>query len=491
MNVQYLSGKRITSSGITNTPHTLRPGQIIQGNVLKLYPNQKAQIRLGSHKIVAQLEASLAVGGKYHFQVQPSDDVVHLRVLGYSLQNQGSGSIMELLQQLGLKPSKANAAFTRSLIKDKIPFTKEQLQQALQLLDTSKNSPQALEAIKGMISAGLPVTHSVYQALTTVNSTGMTEQIESLVFQLKQNPDQTKLQQQLVHRLDQLIKPSSASQALAKQIMTEASTDNQQLFRMLKAAGVVDAEVDFPTWKAEWAMFARQGGNVTGQLPFQLNHAEMLKMDHTLLFSSPKEQFLSQIQQVLQSTGLNYENQLAANRFHEQQTTIKSLLLQLMQQSDSAVHERSQQFLHFLNGMQIQSVNETAGGIQANLQMPGQKLGLPDDVQMEFFGHKTKDGTISPDSCRVLFHLNLARLKETVIDMHVQKRAVSITVYNDHENLTEQLTGFQSILDEGLASLHYQLSMVTFKPMHEKSEPAQQTVKTDYHKPYQGVDYRI
>src|SRR5699024_10844292 len=98
MNVQHvLSVNRIAS----HRPQVLKPGQIIQGKIMKLFPDQKAQIQLGSQTIIAQLEASLSAGTKYHFQVQPSDDVVHLRVLGDQLKNQAAGNVMELLQQLG------------------------------------------------------------------------------------------------------------------------------------------------------------------------------------------------------------------------------------------------------------------------------------------------------------------------------------------------------------------------------------------------------
>ncbi|ALX47452.1 hypothetical protein AOX59_01850 [Lentibacillus amyloliquefaciens] len=75
MNVWNLSGNRITPSAIFNSSQLLRPGQIIQGNIVKIYPDQKAQIQLGTHKMTAQLETSLTVSARYHFQVQPSDDV--------------------------------------------------------------------------------------------------------------------------------------------------------------------------------------------------------------------------------------------------------------------------------------------------------------------------------------------------------------------------------------------------------------------------------
>lgn len=46
-----------------------------------------------------------------------------------------------------------------------------------------------------------------------------------------------------------------------------------------------------------------------------------------------------------------------------------------------------------------------------------------------------KDGKIDSNYARILFYLNLEALKETVIDMQVQNRIVSIYVYNELEGL--------------------------------------------------------
>src|SRR5690625_1477000 len=85
---------------------TIKVGQIIQGKILKLYPNQKAQIQLGSQIMIAQLEAALAVGERYHFQVEATDDLIHLKVIGEHLKNRPQTHITALLQALGLKTSK-------------------------------------------------------------------------------------------------------------------------------------------------------------------------------------------------------------------------------------------------------------------------------------------------------------------------------------------------------------------------------------------------
>ncbi|MGP4106966.1 hypothetical protein [Virgibacillus sp. L01] len=595
MSIQHLAGQRITSSQVSNSTQSLRPGQIVQGKIVKLFTNNKAQIQLGTQKMVAQLEASLTVGGKYHFQVQASDNVVHLKVIGEQLKNQANVNMMSLMRQLGLNATKSNIALMQSLISEKIPFSKEQLQKAFQLLDGAKNKSQANQIVKEMIAARLPITNSVYQALAAKNTNGMTDQMKSLLQQLRQDPNQTKLHQHLINRLSQLTE--RPSNPIVKQIISQASNNNQQLFNVLKSSGAVEANVDFSTWKSEWAAFAKQDNLASGnhtKPPFHLNSMEAtrvleqmsknrtsiraasraiiqsfghsieiaaannttlpgqvftqleqqltktvmplltdtqqqqltkllennptqmrqlftvlrtmatsdtyadidnvlttMKLGESFLNSSPKEQFLSQIQQVLRFTGLNYENQLANNMAQQQSATIKSMLMQIIQQSDGTVQDRSQQLLNFINGMQIQSVNDTTNSLQASLQVPAEKLGLPNDMQLDFEGKRTEDGKINPDFCRIIFYLELANLNETIIDMNIQKRAVAITIFNDQSEMADYSNSLKPMVKEGLASLNYRLSTITIKPIHENNQSDNSKLKTAYQNSYQGVDYRV
>src|SRR5690625_2873940 len=134
-----------------NLVQSIKTGQIIQGKILKLYPNNKAQIQLGSQIMVAQLEASLAVGERYHFQVGAADDLIHLKVIGEHLKNRPQTNITELLQVLGLKVSKGNIDFVQNLINEKIPFDRANLAQAFSLLDGAKNKSESQQVLKEMI----------------------------------------------------------------------------------------------------------------------------------------------------------------------------------------------------------------------------------------------------------------------------------------------------------------------------------------------------
>lgn len=592
-----MTGDRMTK--IFQAQQTLRPGQIIQGKILKIYPENKAQILLGGQTLVAQLEASLSIEGKYHFQVQSSEEMIHLKVLGEELKAQSGTAVANLMIQLGIKTTKHNMAFVQKIVHENIPFDSVQLRKAMQILDRFKNKEQPAQTLTEMIARKLPITDNVFQALHANNNGSLSVQMSEMLEQLKARSINTEL----TLRLEQMIgTPHNEKTAFIKQIITTNHTGKQELFHVLKAMGLIDNRIDFITWKSEWKQLQPLLAQNTVstplskdiKMPFQLNHhtvfqlmenfnvhrqalltqsqevmytwgdrirqaiasgsvleqgeftdfkkqliqrivpfllheqgqfmkllsnntsqlKQVMRMLDTLsnrqtytqldtalasnysdkLFmsnTSPKEQFLKQVDHVLKHTGLSYENQIA-NRTLEENQTIKSMLIQLMKQGDGAIQEKAGQLLHFINGMQLNSVNESGSFIHASLQIPAEKIGLNKDLELEFESRKTADGKIDPDYCRIMFYLNLEYLKQTVIDMNIQKRSVSITIFNDLPNLKEKTRAVQPVLIQGLKALDYHLSSIHFKPLHEQIAASQHAhVKSYQSTSYQGVDYRV
>jgi hypothetical protein len=73
--------KQSESLPILDNRLTLRPGQIISGKIVKLLPNQMAEIQVGSTRLFAKLEASLNLNQQYYFQVQPGEEKIHLKLI--------------------------------------------------------------------------------------------------------------------------------------------------------------------------------------------------------------------------------------------------------------------------------------------------------------------------------------------------------------------------------------------------------------------------
>lgn len=207
--------------------------------------------------------------------------------------------------------------------------------------------------------------------------------------------------------------------------------------------------------------------------------------------TSVKNLFLNQFQKMLFHTGLADENIMANATFNQSFPSIKSMLIQYIQQNNASNNEQAQQLLHIMNGLQLQSIHETNSFIYASLQIPGEKLHLNNDLQLEFESKKTEDGKINPDYCRILFYLELTNLDETIIDMHIQNRYISITVYNDQEKLKEKCILFQPLLKKSLKNYNYELTSVTVKPLQEKSVTDQMKPMQNNKISFEGIDYRI
>lgn len=78
----------------------LKKGQMVYGRVLKIHSNQTAEISLGQNKVTAVLDAPIALGERYWFQVQINDDQTMLKVLPNNGTNQNMKEMsIQLLQQ--------------------------------------------------------------------------------------------------------------------------------------------------------------------------------------------------------------------------------------------------------------------------------------------------------------------------------------------------------------------------------------------------------
>ncbi|MBO1003822.1 hypothetical protein [Pseudogracilibacillus auburnensis] len=620
------------NNGVT----TLRDGQIVQGKILKIFPNNRAEIQIGAHKLVAEITTPLSVGRGYFFQVQAADKLVQLKVIGEPLKQENSQNIVHLLTQLGIKGTKLNSQFMHALMNDKVSFTEEQLQQAVQMLEKAPSKTDAMQVLKEMIANHLPMTNTIFQALSSNQHTTISPLLHQLITELKQLPHLQDSQQKLLTLLESIVeRPLSSELQLVKQ-MFDAPQQRETIFTLLKMAGIVDINQQVSRLNNAVGQFLQANRNhisveqfwnsfigreiykessmsqtveqpinslktnfqhTTGQnigekevgqfssersnqilqtlstivvnareiqaiaakiiglfhhplktntisseqlatwrnmimdeliplLPtitkekirplFQQikmeNNTQLIQLlqmmanketykiaqdvlltetkEHNSLYEPLQRQFITHINNYVHSIGLLDESQLKMHFSsileqgetivnHKQPETVKSLLLQMIQQENVGSNERVHQLLHFINGMQLQSVQESNNFLHAALQIPGEKLGLHKDIFMQFEGKKTEKDQIDPDYCRILFVLHLHHLQETIIDMHIQKRIISVTIFNDIHDLTYNNTDLKETLAHNLNKLHYHLSTITWKPLHvpEQNETTKQPKK--------------
>ncbi|MGP4075587.1 hypothetical protein [Halobacillus sp. K22] len=91
---------------------SLKTGQVINGKVLELLPQNRAVVQLGAQQVKAQLEVSLTKGITYLFQVSSTDQKIQLKVMSELGETYGKSTVRQLLDKLGIKSTKETHLIT-------------------------------------------------------------------------------------------------------------------------------------------------------------------------------------------------------------------------------------------------------------------------------------------------------------------------------------------------------------------------------------------
>lgn len=199
------------------------------------------------------------------------------------------------------------------------------------------------------------------------------------------------------------------------------------------------------------------------------------------------------IKQVLNDIGFSYEakfGQTSAN-LSQMNETLKPQLVALLQDAAIAfpVREAAETLVSRMNGLQILS-GENGPQHQLLMQVPLDFLGKRMDATLQWNGRMKEDGKIDSNYARIMFYLDLASLKETVIDMQVQNRVISVNIFNESDELKPYAEPFKEALKIGLSSLDYQLSGVFMKSFIKEELNTPNGLKASIMSS-QGVDIRI
>lgn len=223
---------------------------------------------------------------------------------------------------------------------------------------------------------------------------------------------------------------------------------------------------------------------------FFLKYDQFLGNDTKMI----KNQFLQYMQHFIQTSGIQDEAMMEAKINELEQHSLKQSMLVGAQQQSDMLGDKIIRLVNLINGVQMNMLDQQQGNLQLHLQFPGDKFGLTEDIRLQFEGKK-KEGKdqIDADYCRILFHLNLAKMKETIIAMSIQKRVVHLTVYNDTEEVKNYIALYKQDLKEKLEAYDYFLSNVTWKDMKSfNQKTSSNTINENYAtNPIGGIDYRI
>jgi hypothetical protein len=188
-----------------------QPGQVLLGKVGKIFPNQTAEVQIGSQQVIAVLDASLNVGERYWLQVQSGHGKMHFKALGAAetgSQSNTKGTAQQLLSHLSITKSKESGILAEYLLKNQLPVTKATFEPALQWLKTSSDISQGLAIIKTMHDQKLPFVKDVFTALSSVQSgKPMHSMLTTLLQQLNESGSASETVQQTKVTLQQFVLP--------------------------------------------------------------------------------------------------------------------------------------------------------------------------------------------------------------------------------------------------------------------------------------------
>jgi len=341
------------------------------------------------------------------------------------------------------------------------------------------------------------------KVLSPANSVSLDMGADSLLEQwsLPRTNDMKSLTTQL---LNEKIPLNKEMLLLAGQWM-ESAKDSPKAMETIKE--MIQRNLPF-TEKVFLSLMATRDGNTMNSLVSKLlselsaNHYTLPKLEETLkLLETGKNidlpdsgEIKEHLQKLLHTIGYSFENELLSNTDSKgaQWNQLKPLLLELLKQDVSVpVKELANALTDKITGLQLLS-QESGPITQLMLQFPLHFQHHSMDATLQYSGRKTKDGKIDSDYCRILFYLDLAFLKETAIDMQVQKRIVTITVFNENKEIEPLMKSMLASLREKLNEVQYSLSSLDFKSFQEdKKNKVDIDSKRNNSAYYKGVDYKI
>ncbi|NEU29391.1 hypothetical protein GN156_01135 [bacterium LRH843] len=183
-------------------PIVLSTGQVFQGRITKLYPNNLATLSFNGMNVTARLEAALTAGGRYWFEVQEGTGIPRLRLLhdnGVKVDRISAGD--GLLQLLDLPKSKGMELLGQRLVEQQIPFSREAALTGAQMLENlNQLNEKGIRAVISMIQRQLPLTEESFLAYKTMlEEPSLHKQLQQLLPQLAKSHHPT------AHQLTTLI----------------------------------------------------------------------------------------------------------------------------------------------------------------------------------------------------------------------------------------------------------------------------------------------
>jgi hypothetical protein len=190
--------------------------------------------------------------------------------------------------------------------------------------------------------------------------------------------------------------------------------------------------------------------------------------------------------------------------------TLKSALLQLVQADDipTGLKETAQQAIQQITGQQL-LLNSDRGSMFSNITMfvPIINAIGEQTAAIHIQSRKGPRGEIDVQNCRLVFDLRMKTIGDTMVDVQVVDRIVSLRILNDEPYIQQLLDSYREEISAGLSGIGYQFISLKCSPYPEKGQSLEDTSSSGSKqgsqlalqqlqalygkKPYKGMDVRI
>ncbi|WP_286884585.1 hypothetical protein [Aneurinibacillus sp. UBA3580] len=469
----------------------LIPGQVFQGKVLKLFPDNLATVQVGGLTVTARLETPLELGQRTWLQVQPGGQPVTLKVISQpGKPEQASEASMEgLAKGLGVPVTRESISLLKKAVDTGIPLRADSLRSFRQLAAEFGEDPAMEEAVLLAAKKGLPLTKDTVLALRAFIKNANLDGEMGKLFRLVEQTltDAESLPSDMKETLQRLFIQTEG----AREAVVQVKNAIVSLQQTANPAGQQNGKVDPKNSRSALQSLQGEQDQVAGN--------ESL--------SSPSSQGMKQaITDLFERLGLTHERTLARMTGEKaaEVENIKSTLLYLLQHPKAdalpaTVREQMQQFVHQVTGQQLMmgagSENNAFVQVAIQLPLPGQEDGENALIHIE--SRKKGKGEIDPDNCRLFFYLSMQNIGETMLDVSIVNKIVSLHLYNNREGLEALVRALRASLEQNLAKEGYRLSGLRVSEMPEERQQEDSKPTPPLPLPnsslvhYKGVDFRV
>ncbi|WP_031410445.1 hypothetical protein [Geobacillus vulcani] len=476
-----------------------QPGQAVVGRVERVEEmetgERAALVRAGGQLVRARLEAPLAVGRLYLFEIHERQGTIYWKAV--PLSERASAPLGEEAVRRWQKAWKlpdAALPVIRQVLKAGAAATKEEIAALVEAVKETGQPDAAEDVLAHLFRRRLPLSSAVFRLLWAAKTGApLAEQLgklKEIMAALSAEPAALELSRAMEKFLSP---PLSAYEAAVRLLLSEeeeAETARALLARLglaplpedrrlalreavqhrrfadiIRQLGLMDEEAFLERWAALDAAYQ------SGRLPA----AEAQLWVAVRATRDPALSLFCWLRRAAGRLGLEDEAALVrvgkTAALPSSAPSLKRLLLRFLYESESEGAKRaSEALLDQLDGMAI-----AAGGdgliehIWLSLPLP--VGGRSSDLAVCWQGRRKQGGPLDADYNRMVCCLTLEELGEVIVDMRVQRRIVHISMFHDDPRLAVAAARLAPLVKERFQAHGYALSGIDVKAKYSAPPP--------------------